>query len=388
MSCVFFQKVFELGNKSLNYVFAQWIFNIPEVGAIVFKLEDLKGLISTDLPGRFPFISSRGMNYVFLLYDYDSNAILVEPIKSRSPQSLIEGYEACYELLEKAGIRPIIQRLDNEASKELIKAIEKKKLKYQLATPYDYRNNYAERAIQTFKDHFISMLNATDRDFPPHLWCRLTYQAMITLNFLRQSRINPKLSAYNQIFGNFDFNASPLAPCGMKAIIYEKKAQRISTWSDRGLHGWYVGPKPNNYRNYNIYVTSTKECRGSDTVDFFPTKFRMPKTSSADRAITAVEDLTDALNNPQPACPFHQHGSKINDAIRKLEAIFKHRKKSDDTTGHTSPRVPQQPPRVADDPPRVPPRHLRPEHTPNHPSTRSQQKHSPLTVRDTKRSYS
>ena len=104
-----------------------------EVGATVLKLEDRKGLISTDLPGRFPFTSSRGMNYIFLLYDYDSNAILVEPIKSRSPHSLIEGYEACYELLEKAGIRPIIQRLDNEASKELIKAIEKKEIKIPIS---------------------------------------------------------------------------------------------------------------------------------------------------------------------------------------------------------------------------------------------------------------
>ena len=85
-------------------------------------MDDLKGLISTDLPDRFPFTSSRGMNYIFILYDSDSNAILAEPIKSRSPQNqhLIEGYEACYNLLEKAGIRPIIQRLDNEAFKELI----------------------------------------------------------------------------------------------------------------------------------------------------------------------------------------------------------------------------------------------------------------------------
>jgi len=357
-----------------------------EVGAAVFDMEDLKGLISTDLPGRFPFTSSRGMNYIFILYDFDSNAILAEPIKSRSPQHLIEGYEACYNLLEKAGIKPIIQRLDNEASKELIKAIEKKKLQYQLATPYDHRNNFAERAIQTFKSHFISILNGTDSDFPSHLWCRLIYQAVITLNMLRRSRINPKLSAYNQIFGNFDFNATPLAPCGMKAIIYEKKAQRISTWSDHGQHGWYVGPKPNHYRNYNVYVTSTRECRGSDTVDFFPSKFKMPKTSSADRAATAIEDLTDALNNPHPACPFVQHGTKINDAIRQLEAIFNTNKKPDDTTGNASPRVPssppQQPPRVADDSPRVPPRHLRPEYTPNHPSTRSQQKQSHPTEPD------
>ena len=359
-----------------------------EVGAAVFEFETLKGLISTDLPGRFPFTSSRGMNYIFVLYDFDSNAILAEPIKSRSSAHLIEGYETCYDLLIRAGIRPIIQRLDNEVSKDLIKAIEDKKLKYQLATAYDHRNNYAERAIQTFKNHFTSILNGCDRDFPPHLWCRIVPQTVITLNFLRKSRINPKLSAYAQIFGHFDFNATPLAPCGMKAIIYEKKAQRTSTWADHGRHGWYVGPEAQHYRNYKIYVTSTRECRSSDTVDFFPTKFRMPETSSADRATAALEDLTDALNNPHPASPFHQHGTKINDAIRKLESIFNTNKKPDDTTGSKSPRVPSAPPpqspRVVDDPPRVPPRHLRPEHTPNHPPTRSQQQKSHPTKPDSR----
>jgi hypothetical protein len=59
--------------------------------------------------------------------------------------------------LKRAGITPIFQRLDNAISKELIHCIERKRLKYQLAHAYDHRNNLAERAIQTFKAHFISL---------------------------------------------------------------------------------------------------------------------------------------------------------------------------------------------------------------------------------------
>ena len=33
-----------------------------------------------DHTGQFPYTSSRGFKYIFLLYDYDSNAILTEPI--------------------------------------------------------------------------------------------------------------------------------------------------------------------------------------------------------------------------------------------------------------------------------------------------------------------
>ena len=61
-----------------------------EIGVSAFQLGGLDGLICTDLPGRFPFISSRGNNYIFIMYDFDSNAILAEPIKSRKTKHLIE----------------------------------------------------------------------------------------------------------------------------------------------------------------------------------------------------------------------------------------------------------------------------------------------------------
>ena len=66
-----------------------------QVGSAVFKMNELKGLICTDLPGRFPFISSQGNNYVFVIYDYDSNEILAAPIKSRQTDHLIAGYDLC-----------------------------------------------------------------------------------------------------------------------------------------------------------------------------------------------------------------------------------------------------------------------------------------------------
>ena len=42
------------------------------------------GKIYTDLTGCFPVTSNRGMQYMLILYAYDTNAILVEPIKTRS----------------------------------------------------------------------------------------------------------------------------------------------------------------------------------------------------------------------------------------------------------------------------------------------------------------
>ena len=156
------------------------------------------------------------------MYYFDSNATLAEPIKSIKTKHLIEGFTSCHKRITASGITPILLRLDNKIFSDLIDTIHSKNLKYQLANTYDHHHKLAERAIQTFKAHFTSIMNGRDACFPPHLWCRLIPQAEQTLNFLRRSRINPKLSAYNQIYGLFDFNSTPLAPLGTKFIVYEK----------------------------------------------------------------------------------------------------------------------------------------------------------------------
>ena len=94
-----------------------------------------------------------------VLYNYDSNVILAEAIKGRTDKKLIDGYEILYARIRKGGVEPVMQRLDNEASKALVHAIESKKLKYQLASPYSHRMNPAERAVQSFKNHFINNLH-------------------------------------------------------------------------------------------------------------------------------------------------------------------------------------------------------------------------------------
>ena len=93
----------------------------------------------------------------------------------------------------------------------------KEEVKYQLVALYIHRQNAAERAIRTFKDHFIAGLCTTDKQFPARLWNELIPQAEITLNLLRTSRINPKLSAHAQVFGQFDYNRTPMAPPGLKS---------------------------------------------------------------------------------------------------------------------------------------------------------------------------
>ena len=125
------------------------------------------------------------------MHDFDSNTILGKPIKSRNASELVRGFELCYNELKEAKIIPVMHRLDNKISDELIEAIKKKKLKYQIVTANDHWQNLAERAIQTYKSYLISNLHGTDSEFPAHLWCRLLEQVELQVNLIRPSRINP-----------------------------------------------------------------------------------------------------------------------------------------------------------------------------------------------------
>ena len=141
------------------------------------------------------------MTYILLLYNYDSNLIVAQTMKSNKGAAIINAYELIYTELTEAGITPIIQYLDNETSKKVIVAIKKNNLKYQLAASHNHRLNLAERAVSTFKNYFIAILIGYDKLFPKYLWCQLVPQEVVTLNMLQQSRINPKLSAHNQVVG-------------------------------------------------------------------------------------------------------------------------------------------------------------------------------------------
>ena len=93
----------------------------------------------------------------------------------------------------------------------------------QLAPPHIHRRNSVECAIRNFKNNFVSGLESVDNNFPIYLWCRMVKQLEITINLLRTLITNPRLSAYLQIFRQFDFNATPMAPPGTKKLHMKNK---------------------------------------------------------------------------------------------------------------------------------------------------------------------
>ena len=85
-----------------------------------------------------------------------------------------------------------------------------------------------EQSIQTFEHHFKSGLALCDPDFPLSQWNRLLEQAVMTLNMLRSSKVNTKISAYTYLFGKYDYNTNHLSPPGTKVVAHTKSSMRQS----------------------------------------------------------------------------------------------------------------------------------------------------------------
>ena len=159
-------------------------------------VHEITGKIATDQTEFFLLPSSNGNNYLLIVFDYDSNYIHAEPMKSRSGANILEAYKQAVIMFIKHGLKPKLQPLVNEATAVLKKFITDIGINFQLAPPHAHRRNSVERCIRTCKNHLIATFSSTDKDFPLHLWDRMLPQALITLNHLRGSRINPILSAF------------------------------------------------------------------------------------------------------------------------------------------------------------------------------------------------
>ena len=67
----------------------------------------------SDQTGKFPIQSSRGHNYVMILYDLDSNAILSCPLKTRQASEITKAWFKLFDKLKYAGYAPTLHILDN-----------------------------------------------------------------------------------------------------------------------------------------------------------------------------------------------------------------------------------------------------------------------------------
>ena len=107
-----------------------------------------------DPTGRFPYYSANGNQYVFVTYNYDSNYIQASTVRSRQAKE----FEKVWENYDQPQITLFLTTNSVQICTMLYKNIKYLFKKYLLIYTIE---NAAERAIRTFKNHFLQVY---------HLW--------------------------------------------------------------------------------------------------------------------------------------------------------------------------------------------------------------------------
>ena len=154
--------------------------------------------------------------------------------------------------------------------------------------------NIAERAIRTFKAHFLSVLAGLDPTFPKFMWDNLLVQTELTINLLQQATLNPSMSAWEYSNGAFDYTVTPLGPIGCKIIIHTTSNKRKS-WDHRVLEGFSVGPALHNYRCIQAIDSKTKSFIIIYTEEYLHEYLTHPQVTAEYRMNHSIHFLSAAL---------------------------------------------------------------------------------------------
>jgi hypothetical protein len=147
------------------------------------------GTIYTDITGAFPVRSFKNMQYIFVAYIYNLNAIIMQPMPFHT-----DIHCHLLAILRARDYQPALNMMDNECSNSVEKHILANKMDIQLAPLHYYHVNAAEHAIARFKEHFVAALATVDMLCPLQLWDKFLPQGELTLNLLRFSHRNPCVS--------------------------------------------------------------------------------------------------------------------------------------------------------------------------------------------------
>ena len=295
------------------------------------RVEQVTAQQYLDATGKLPVPSHDGKLYILCIYDYDANYIRAEALKSNSAPEVRDAYARALAFFRLSGYSPRFLRLDNATSKLLETFLKTENIDFQYAPASNHRSNKAERAIQTWKNHFIAILCSTAPSFPLAYWSELIDQAEITLNLMRSSRVTPNQSAYQHVHGHpYDYNAMPLAPPGTLVTVFDSPEDRNS-WDPHGKSGWYVGPAHSRYRQFRCIMSKTGAERYTDTLAWHPQEYKMPFSDPLSTVELAMTDVATAIRalvaagshgalGPQPHDALHAPARALQQALDGIYA--------------------------------------------------------------------
>ena len=113
---------------------------------------------------KVPYCFQHWNNYLLVVYNFDSNSVLAEPMSNHTKLYILHAYKVIHTRPTAAGLRPKLQHLDNMASLILKEYMSSEGINYQLVPPCIHCHNASICVIWTFKNYFIDGLCSTDKN--------------------------------------------------------------------------------------------------------------------------------------------------------------------------------------------------------------------------------
>ena len=64
---------------------------------VVLDTNNMTSVAYSNLTGAFPYMAANGDRYIFVMYSWDANAILLECMKSRNDTEMMQVHQKCYD---------------------------------------------------------------------------------------------------------------------------------------------------------------------------------------------------------------------------------------------------------------------------------------------------
>ncbi len=279
---------------------------------VIYKLAEE---VHTNQTSLFPVTSQRGYRYIMVGIHMDANYIFCKLMKNRTENEMIKAYECMVRRMKNSGLGLKKHRLDNECLEKFKMCIKNAGMIHELVPPDCRCCIIAEWAIQTFKNHSVSILSGVDDRFPLSLWCHLVRPAELTVNLLRQSNVTPKVSAYAHEHGQNNYMTRPFASLGC-AVMAHIEPKNQQSWDVHVEVGFNIGTAMEHHCCFHVYIVKTRATRVCDAVYFKHQYITNPQITPETLVMKAAAELTSALKGTI------SHAAETVEALMKVGKLF------------------------------------------------------------------
>jgi hypothetical protein len=118
----------------------QEICAMQDVFCFAVLADAITGTMYTNITSTFPVRRSfKSMQYMFVAYINDLNAIIVRAMPSCTDASMVQAFTKVISILKSGGYHPSLNVMDNKCSSTVKKYIRSKSINIQLVSPHNYQ---------------------------------------------------------------------------------------------------------------------------------------------------------------------------------------------------------------------------------------------------------